>query len=141
MPNCSGKVCGNDGCGGSCGTCGPGTACNGGACVAQGVTFSGSVYPIFVGAACDACHGGAGSGGLDLSTSAGAHAELVNVPASGCTGATRVVPGNPGASYLVSKLTGVGICSGARMPQGGPYLSQAELDTIVAWIAAGAPNN
>jgi len=34
-PNCSNKVCGQDGCGGSCGACGSGKACNGGVCAAQ----------------------------------------------------------------------------------------------------------
>ncbi|MFT7622096.1 MAG: hypothetical protein ACI9WU_001263, partial [Myxococcota bacterium] len=29
VPDCTGKVCGGDGCGGSCGLCGPGTACSG----------------------------------------------------------------------------------------------------------------
>src|SRR5689334_9697630 len=29
---CAGRSCGDDGCGGSCGTCGPHTACQGGTC-------------------------------------------------------------------------------------------------------------
>jgi agmatine/peptidylarginine deiminase len=32
-PNCTGKVCGDDGCGGSCGTCTGGKACQNGQCV------------------------------------------------------------------------------------------------------------
>lgn len=32
-PSCSGKVCGDDGCGGSCGGCGVGKACSAGQCV------------------------------------------------------------------------------------------------------------
>jgi hypothetical protein len=31
-PQCSGKSCGNDGCGGSCGACGSGQSCNSGVC-------------------------------------------------------------------------------------------------------------
>lgn len=31
-PDCSGKVCGSDGCGGACGTCAAGDGCNGGQC-------------------------------------------------------------------------------------------------------------
>ncbi len=31
-PDCTGAWCGDDGCGGSCGTCDPGTFCNGGQC-------------------------------------------------------------------------------------------------------------
>ncbi len=33
-PNCTGKECGSDGCGGSCGTCGTGYYCDSGTCVA-----------------------------------------------------------------------------------------------------------
>ena len=32
-PNCGGKTCGDDGCGGSCGTCPLGSACNGTVCI------------------------------------------------------------------------------------------------------------
>jgi len=35
VANCTGKVCGNDGCGGSCGSCGTGYSCVGGSCVQQ----------------------------------------------------------------------------------------------------------
>ncbi len=37
VPNCAGKVCGDDGCGGSCGTCAGGQSCDaGGQCVGDG---------------------------------------------------------------------------------------------------------
>jgi hypothetical protein len=32
-PKCAGKSCGKDGCGGSCGDCGTGQICQGGACI------------------------------------------------------------------------------------------------------------
>jgi hypothetical protein len=32
-PNCADRTCGNDGCGGSCGSCGANRVCQGGACV------------------------------------------------------------------------------------------------------------
>jgi hypothetical protein len=35
-PNCAGKSCDSDGCGGSCGTCSGGTSCQGGTCVCPG---------------------------------------------------------------------------------------------------------
>ena len=39
VPNCDGKACGDDGCGGVCGSCEPGYACRGGlTCVAAGST-------------------------------------------------------------------------------------------------------
>ena len=36
-PQCSGKVCGDDGCGGSCGTCGSGETCDAGVCESGGM--------------------------------------------------------------------------------------------------------
>ena len=33
IPSCEDKACGDDGCGGSCGDCGPGQACEGSACI------------------------------------------------------------------------------------------------------------
>lgn len=47
IPNCSGKVCGSDGCSGSCGTCSGGTYCSGGTCVPSctvGATCSSTTY-------------------------------------------------------------------------------------------------
>ena len=50
-PNCSGKVCGSDACGGSCGTCASGQTCNAsGQCVVgQGICAAGEV------SACKVC--------------------------------------------------------------------------------------
>ncbi|CAN5904253.1 hypothetical protein BH11MYX2_BH11MYX2_18990 [soil metagenome] len=39
---CSGMQCGDDGCGGSCGTCGDGLTCNAGQCVGGGGDDDGS---------------------------------------------------------------------------------------------------
>ncbi|MBR9705694.1 hypothetical protein GOV14_01540 [Candidatus Pacearchaeota archaeon] len=36
VANCAGKICGNNGCSGSCGTCGEGTQCSAGLCVGPG---------------------------------------------------------------------------------------------------------
>ncbi len=44
------------------------------------------------------------------------------------------------ASYFTKKLTG-DPDAGARMPQGGPYLSSANIDTIKVWIKLGALDN
>jgi hypothetical protein len=41
-PSCSGKVCGDDGCGGSCGACKTSETCSSGACVAKPVMDSGT---------------------------------------------------------------------------------------------------
>src|SRR5207237_587849 len=41
-PSCSGKTCGDDGCGGSCGTCKSSETCSAGACVAKPTMDSGT---------------------------------------------------------------------------------------------------
>ncbi|HEY6177934.1 MAG TPA: hypothetical protein VIX73_25945 [Kofleriaceae bacterium] len=67
---------------------------------------------------------------------------LVNVVAADCADKRVIVkPGDPSSSYLVEKLLGAGMCSGARMPLRGTPLSDADMATIEAWICQGAPNN
>jgi pectate lyase len=43
-PSCTGRICGDDGCGGSCGACDDGERCEGGACVPEIVDCS--QYPL-----------------------------------------------------------------------------------------------
>lgn len=55
-PSCTGKACGDDGCGGTCGTCGDGQTCTGGACTGGG----NCAHPICstggkLTASCDTC--------------------------------------------------------------------------------------
>jgi hypothetical protein len=98
---------------------------------------------------CTNCHD-ASLGGLptypSLSlTAADAYGALVNKPADETCGGTRVVPGNPNASYLVQKLTQATPCDGQQMPRPfeiGPVhpLSSADIATITGWISAGAPH-
>lgn len=78
---------------------------------------------------CTVCHGGAvPTFGLDLSSVEGLLA--------GSTRGPVVVPGDPEASELVRRLRGT---AQPRMPlTGPPYLSDAEIDLFVRWIAAGA---
>lgn len=48
----------------------------------------------------------------------------------------RVVPGNPAASELVRRIRGQ---ARPHMPYDGPpYITDAEIDLIVAWIEQGA---
>jgi hypothetical protein len=115
-------------------------------------TFSGDIHPFLLatcGSSTSTCHGGPlASGHLDYSISGtrtvrDVYADLVNVPpANAPAGFMRVTPGDPGHSWVVSKVTqdqpgGAGY--GARMPLGRPDLCAATVDTIVAWITAGAP--
>jgi hypothetical protein len=101
------------------------------------------VQPIFTAScATQGCHTGARPA-ESLSLAAGSsYAALVNVPAaSGCTSMVRVSPGATAKSYLVNKLTGVGICTGTQMPKTGSSLPAAQIAIISGWICEGAPNN
>jgi len=83
------------------------------------------------------------SGGLDMLDRDSALANLANQPATEggeCDGNTRVIPGNAEDSVLFRKVAGVNLC-GDRMPQGGPFLSQSQIDMIRDWIDAAAPND
>ena len=52
----------------------------------------------------------------------------------------RVNPGNPDDSYLLRKVKGVGIVAD-RMPLGGPFLSDDQIELIEQWILDGAEDN
>lgn len=105
------------------------------------VTLSGDVQPILTAnCALSGCHAGAfPAEGMNLSTGQ-THGNTVGVPSNQFEGATRVIPGDPENSYLVRKIEGRNI-NGVRMPSGGSPLTQQQINTIRAWIAAGAPNN
>ncbi len=108
-------------------------------------TLSGDVQPIFSGVcAVPGCHAGTTpEEALNLSDGL-AHSNIVNVSANQLAGMMRVRPGQPDQSYLVHKIQGTQASAGGtgnRMPLGGTPLTQAQIDTIRDWIAAGAPNN
>lgn len=84
------------------------------------------------------CHGGSAvQQGLRLDAGFSA-ANLVNVPSPRDPRLIRVVPGDPGASFLIQKLEGTQTL-GDRMPQFAPPLPQATIDEIRQWIQNGAP--
>ena len=59
MPACEGLSCGSDGCGGTCGTCGPGDECTDGACVQCQPKCDGKECgPDGCGDSCGNCEGG-----------------------------------------------------------------------------------
>ncbi len=67
---------------------------------------------------------------------------LVDRPARGVEGRMLVAPGRPESSYLIDKLQGTHLevgGRGARMPRRADALSDADVETIRRWIAAGAP--
>jgi hypothetical protein len=90
------------------------------------------------------CHSGPTSNalpsGMNLTSAANSFAALVNVTSLQVGSLNRVTPGDPDNSYLVHKLEGTQSVGG-RMPLGGPFLNQAQLDMLRQWIADGALNN
>jgi len=46
IPECAGKVCGDDQCGGSCGFCPDGGICDGGSCLTSGMECDGGKEPL-----------------------------------------------------------------------------------------------
>ncbi len=100
------------------------------------------VYPILMGCGGELCHGALAFG--PWGGPAGAHAQLVNAPEvrDGCDAGVLVSPGSIQNSYLINKLTGVGMCPGSmQMPRLGSPLPAKEIQTIADWICTGAPNN
>lgn len=58
VPDCSGRACGDDGCGGSCGACGGQDACVTGSCVCQPACAGRECGPDGCGATCGSCAAG-----------------------------------------------------------------------------------
>lgn len=72
-----------------------------------------------------------------MSSATTAYASLVDVP-SGCRGRDYVEPGDSSRSYLIDKLTGVGMCSGSRMPRSDAPWPADRIALVRAWIDGGA---
>jgi mono/diheme cytochrome c family protein len=87
---------------------------------------------------CSGCH--PPNQGLNLEAG-NAFADIVSVNSSEQPSLMRVKPGDPDNSYLYKKVAGAAGISGSRMPQGGPFLTSAQLQLIRDWILAGAQNN
>lgn len=107
-------------------------------CSAASPTFSGDVHPILQACGGERCHGG-------LAIGAWPYDQLVGAPASRdhCDPSAVIVkPGDLDGSYLMHKLTGVGMCPHtSQMPSLGAPLPAADIQTIADWICRGAPND
>jgi mono/diheme cytochrome c family protein len=105
-------------------------------------SLSGKVQQIFD-AHCIQCHDtGDPESDQNLEEDA-SYSSTVQVPAKEIPFMHRIEPGSPENSYLFHKITGTQASvggSGERMPRGG-QLSDAEIQTIRAWIAQGALDN
>lgn len=100
------------------------TATPGGAAT---VSYSRQVQPIFD-RNCVACHGGQMGLWLD---------SYERVLAGGQHGPV-IVPGNPDASELIRRVTGI---SQPGMPLGQPPLAPRDMEILRRWIAEGAVKN
>ena len=92
------------------------------------VSFVKDVQPIFE-QNCVKCHGGSDGikGGLSLKT-------FDDLMKGGKDGQV-IAPGDAANSMLVQAI------AAGKMPKRGTKLPQATIDTIAAWVAAGAQNN
>ncbi|KAA3644065.1 MAG: hypothetical protein DWQ07_18285 [Chloroflexi bacterium] len=88
------------------------------------ISFQADVQPI-LNTRCVACHGGANDLYLDSYT---------NITRGGKNGPV-IFPSEPSNSLLIQYV------ASGYMPYGGPPLTQTQLQTLVSWIVAGAPNN
>jgi hypothetical protein len=94
-------------------------------------------------AVCANCHTGGGSSlpaSMDLHPGQ-IYASIVGVASVEQSALKRVAPNDAANSYVVQKLEGAATITGSRMPLGGPFLDQATIDQVKAWINAGAQNN
>lgn len=93
-------------------------------------SFRADVLPILVAGGCANCHGD--DGGLAVTS--------VRALLAGGDNGPAVVPGHADSSGLVRAIV-ADSPFGPRMPPEGPPLAQGSIDTIRAWIDAGAKEN
>ncbi|HVW24934.1 MAG TPA: hypothetical protein VHC69_06160 [Polyangiaceae bacterium] len=104
-------------------------------------------FPSMTAPRCEFCHSmppsDVGNGKLHLGTDQQtAYAALVGQTSMSarCGGHPLVVPNQPEMSLLYLKLSPNPPC-GSRMPLGGTPFTDAQLEMVRSWIAAGAPND
>jgi hypothetical protein len=86
------------------------------------------------------CHDPIGKQENMILTPGRAYTSTVGISSNQMPSLKRVAPGDVNNSYLYRKITGAGI-TGDRMPQGGPYLTDAQTKLVRDWIRRGAPND
>lgn len=108
----------------------------------QTYSFAQHVQPIFQ-SNCGGCHDGSGSDlPASMNLQGNAYLATVNVPSLEAALFMRIRPYHADSSYVYHKIKATStVRTGERMPDGGPYLSDATIDTIRTWITEGALNN
>lgn len=84
------------------------------------------------------CHKGSSSA-ASLNLEGRTYSKLVNVQSTQKAGEVLVKPGEPDASWLMTKLRGKPPVT--RMPLTGQALDGAQLEMVRSWIAAGAKDD
>ncbi len=93
----------------------------------QEVSYAQDIQPIF-NMRCDNCHmGNHPSEGLDLGSYEGLMAGSQNGPV--------IAPGSAGDSLLIDLVTE------GEMPKRGPHLTDTQIQQLIDWVNAGAPDN
>ena len=94
------------------------------------VSFEANVKPLIIQYGCPSCHGG--TSGLTVTS--------VPLLLQGGDHGPAIIPGNADSSILIQKLSSHPPF-GDRMPYGGPYLVEAEVQIFKDWINQGAKDN
>lgn len=117
---------------------------NGGTPDGEIVSFSDDIAPILLGT-CDGCHtpgGIADLEGIELRLTPDVSFEMLTTLQSVQDPALMfVVPGNPDASLLFTKVSSNIPPVGVRMPRSLPPLDADEVELIRLWIEQGAQEN
>jgi hypothetical protein len=88
------------------------------------------------------CHDAASASGGQVLAAGRSYNEIVNVRSTENSTLDRIEPGDPERSYMVKKLRGDPDITGDRMPLDQPGgLPQEQIDGLIAWVRAGAPND
>ncbi len=113
---------------------------DGGGAVDPTATFTRVKSEVLPACSAVGCHGSIAPQQNMVLTADRAYENIVSVASVENPSLNRIAPGDPANSYLYRKINGVGI-TGDRMPQGGPFLSGAQIALVRDWIRRGAPND
>lgn len=106
------------------------------------ISFAASIRPI-VNATCAtiSCHGSAGGqGGLAFGSTSPSHATITSVV--GSNGRFVMAGSSATSTFYLKVITNVpNPPGGARMPQGGPFLTTSQQNAVKTWIDQGALDN
>lgn len=88
------------------------------------------------------CHDAASASGGMVLAAGRAYGEIVDRRSTESASLDRIEPGDPERSYMIKKLRGDPDITGAQMPFDNPgSLTREQMDGLIGWIRAGAPND